>query len=423
MQHDAVAAAQRGADEAERAGPGRARRRRRRPRRPAGRSGGAGAAWAAAPARGVRTTRNGWRGVALGRAVVRRGEHDELVGRQPPPQLPQVRLDAADLGREVVGDEQVPHDRRRGAARRATVAVGRGRRRAPTPRARRSIGVGVRRAQRAQRGLARRVVAVADVAQHDERVAAQAARVAPGDVPAAVAGEQLVVGAAEQLEQRHPRLRVVAAVVAGAAGRRRATGWAGTPPGSRRSRRCGRRARRGTRRGNAPGACTSQARQRRASTTPGATMAPVGQPSRQRRHAPQPSATGAGRRRQRRVGDDRARARTTTAEPGQQQVGVLAVPAEPGPVGRLAVDEAVVVGEHHAPASRRPAARRRRRRSAVAQRRVVVDPGVARATRPRGPRRSAPAARRRGGTARAPTTRARAPGSGGAGSVDRAGLR
>src|SRR5438067_2993696 len=43
--------------------------------------------------------------------------------------------------------------------------------------------------------------------------------------------------------------------------------------------------------GNAPGACTRWARQRRASRTPGETSAPVGHAGKQRRHEPQPSAT------------------------------------------------------------------------------------------------------------------------------------
>ena len=41
--------------------------------------------------------------------VVRGGVHDDVVGGQAPPQLPEVVLDAADLRREVVGDEQVPN--------------------------------------------------------------------------------------------------------------------------------------------------------------------------------------------------------------------------------------------------------------------------------------------------------------------------
>ena len=49
-------------------------------------------------------------GVELGRPGVRAGEHGERVRRQAPPPLPQQRLDAADLRREVVRDEEVLHD-------------------------------------------------------------------------------------------------------------------------------------------------------------------------------------------------------------------------------------------------------------------------------------------------------------------------
>ena len=45
--------------------------------------------------------------------AVRAGQHGERLGRQPPPPLPQQRLDPADLRREVVGDEQMLHRRRR----------------------------------------------------------------------------------------------------------------------------------------------------------------------------------------------------------------------------------------------------------------------------------------------------------------------
>ena len=41
-----------------------------------------------------------------------------------------------------------------------------------------------------------------------------------------------------------------------------------------------------------PGFCNTHAKQRAASTTPGCTMAPVGQASRQRRQLPQPSGAG-----------------------------------------------------------------------------------------------------------------------------------
>ena len=48
-------------------------------------------------------------GVELGRPLVGAGEHGEGPRWQSPPPLPQERLDAADLGREVVGDEEVLH--------------------------------------------------------------------------------------------------------------------------------------------------------------------------------------------------------------------------------------------------------------------------------------------------------------------------
>jgi hypothetical protein len=59
-------------------------------------------------------------GVELGGALVGAGEHGEGVGWQPTPPLPQQRLDAADLGREVVGDEEVLH----GAARSSVSTSG-----------------------------------------------------------------------------------------------------------------------------------------------------------------------------------------------------------------------------------------------------------------------------------------------------------
>ena len=72
--------------------------------------------------RWTRRTRRGWgsrtgsrvRSIAEGLTAIEEivvgvgtGEHGHVVGRQPAPQLPQVRLDAADLRGEVVGDQQV----------------------------------------------------------------------------------------------------------------------------------------------------------------------------------------------------------------------------------------------------------------------------------------------------------------------------
>ena len=49
------------------------------------------------------------RGVELRRARVRRREHVRRRRWEPPPQLVEVRLDPADLGREVVRHEQRRH--------------------------------------------------------------------------------------------------------------------------------------------------------------------------------------------------------------------------------------------------------------------------------------------------------------------------
>ena len=131
---------------------------------------------------------------------------------------------------------------------------------------------------------------VGRVAEDDERVAPQPARVAAGDVPAPVAVEQRLVVGGEQVEHVDPRLGV---------GRQRRwwrrprwtvgghASWQSSQP-YRRSPTAGRSST-----GMAPGRCSTQARQRLASMTPGATMAPVGQASRHRWHVPQPSATGA----------------------------------------------------------------------------------------------------------------------------------
>ena len=96
--------------------------------------------------------------------------------------------------------------------------------------------------------------------------------------------------------------------------------------------------------GSMPGFWRIHDRHRRPSITPGATMAPVGQPSRHSRHVPHPSATdGVGGLVVRR-GDDRSQDEPA-ADAGEEQVGVLAVPAETGAVRHGAVDDRVVVGE------------------------------------------------------------------------------
>ena len=193
---------------------------------------------------------------------------------------------------------------------------------------------------------------VGGVAEHDEGVAPQPARVAAGDVPAAVSLEQRVVVGVEQVEHVDPGLGAGGERARGGAGRGARS--AGRPPGSRRSRRCDRRWPRATARGSSPGRCSTQARQRLASMTPGATMAPVGQASRQRRHVPQPSGTGSGDGQL--GGRDDAAEDEPAAGAGQQDVGVLAEPPEPGEVGDLAVDDRVVVGEGDGAVPRPPAA-------------------------------------------------------------------
>ncbi len=67
---------------------------------------------------------------------------------------------------------------------------------------RRSIGLGwASVALEGGRGAG--VAAVADVAEHHQGVAPQLVGVAAGQVPAAVAGEQLVVGGGQQVEHGH----------------------------------------------------------------------------------------------------------------------------------------------------------------------------------------------------------------------------
>ena len=247
----------------------------------------------------------------------------------------------ADLGREVVGDEQVLHARPRtscrveGAGAASSSATSGSR--APTSAASRSSRPSRRAAQTAwARSIGSRspryrtsasahsgVRGVGRVAERDQRVPAQPPRIAPGDVPAPVIGEQRVVVGGEQLEQRHPRACGVVQADAGAAVElprpgmpppvptlaaisARPVAAAGRPPGSRRSRRCESPSASRCSRGNVPGACTSQARQRPASTTPGATIAAGRAAVEAPAACAAPSATGASLPRQRRVGHDAA---------------------------------------------------------------------------------------------------------------------
>ena len=222
---------------------------------------------------GARSTRNGWAASKASAALVRRGEHGGALGGEPAPQLPQVRLDAAELGREVVGDEQVLHPAAPRAARRSRAQRACSASRSSSP-ARRTGETGER--PRDRRGSA-------DVAEGHQGVAAQVAGVAVGDVPAAVAGQQLVVGRVEQVEQVDPgrgrRHRPRAALAAAAAVRRAdllAVVAAVDPVAQGHPVLDGERPRR-----PAPARPGSGGRRPRR----GRRWRPVGQPSRQRRHA------------------------------------------------------------------------------------------------------------------------------------------
>ena len=161
-------------------------------------------------------------GIPGGGAVVRRGEDGDLVGGQPAPQLPQVGLDAAELRREVVGDEQVPHGgcgsgssaRRRGAASSARTS-GSGSSATTSSRSSRPRRRAAHAAWLAQQRIGsvrnrRRAPTTAGsspspmLPEDQQGVAAQVARIPVGDVPAAVAVEQVVVVGVEQLEHRDP---------------------------------------------------------------------------------------------------------------------------------------------------------------------------------------------------------------------------
>ena len=61
------------------------------------------------PAGAVALDPDGLAAIELCGSRMRGGEDRGRLGRQSPPQLPEVRLDATELGREVVGDEQVLH--------------------------------------------------------------------------------------------------------------------------------------------------------------------------------------------------------------------------------------------------------------------------------------------------------------------------
>ena len=148
-------------------------------------------------------------------SVVRGGVHDDVVGGQTPPQLPEVVLDAADLRREVVGDEQVP-DHARTLRPRDLVA----------DLERLVVGefVGHRNAEPTgdPHGVSpqhhRRVPQVTldnrsdgrgrpgHIAEHEERIATQVVGVTVRDVPTPESGQEFVVAGVEHAQNIDPRL-------------------------------------------------------------------------------------------------------------------------------------------------------------------------------------------------------------------------
>ncbi len=138
---------------------------------------------------------------------MRRREHGDVLGRKPPPQLPEVRLDPTVLRREVVRDEQVPHSSActSGLASLATSA-----RRSRRPRRSAAQHACARRSSSswpryvAQRQLDLGIVAVGGVAEDDQRVPAEVPHGPVGDVPAAVTFEQRLVRRGEQIEHVDP---------------------------------------------------------------------------------------------------------------------------------------------------------------------------------------------------------------------------
>ena len=138
------------------------------------------------------------RGVELFRTWVRGRQDRGAPCGQTTPELPQVVLDAAELGRKVVGDEQVLHcvaSEARSASRDSRPSGVLGEQRVVALRE--SVN------HREYVGIPR----VGDVAERHERVAPQVAGVTSGDVPASVTLEQRLVVRREHLQQVHPRGR------------------------------------------------------------------------------------------------------------------------------------------------------------------------------------------------------------------------
>ena len=157
----------------------------------------------------------------------------------------------------------------------------------------------------------------------------------------------------------------------------RAGSSAGTPPGSRRSRRCDRRSPYAARPGSTPGRCSTQARQRSPSMTPGR----HDRAGRTHVDAPSARATSVGDRCRRHVrlvrrsGDHRSEHEPAPGT-GDEQVGVLAEPAQPTEICHLPIDDRVVVGEGDCPLAGVAQALGDLPQTRP-QRSVVVDPRVA----------------------------------------------
>ncbi len=217
-------------------------------------------------------------GVETSRIRMRTGYYGHVVGRQAPPQLPEVGLDAADLGGEVVGDEKV-----RGGHRTAALArsqLGSDQRVAVLPQAaeqirppqagRRPHGVGAHDRVGIGEGPGEggddtgvRRVPVLPRTMRALRRRYRGSR--PGMYQRPSAGHELVVIAGQQPEDVDrglgAALRGRRWVALGCASR--LTGqlvWQSSQP-YRRSPSASRYSG-----GKTPGACTSQARQRRASS-------------------------------------------------------------------------------------------------------------------------------------------------------------
>ena len=214
----------------------------------------------------------------------------------------------------------------------------------------------------------------AGVAERDQRVPAQVARVA---LPGRTDGRGARAGRLRELEpvlQRAPRRPDRARAPRASPRGRRSTG---TRPGRCRSRRRDPRARRRARPGSGrlAGSCVEM--QARASSTPGSISAPVGQASRQRVQLPQPGGTSSSAGLEREIGDDRAE-RDERAVAGHDRHGVLRREGESRADRGLAVDMVVRVDEHASRVRRARREPRGERLEPQAQGAYGIVPGVAR---------------------------------------------